>query len=114
LTVFDFPVPSLVVGRRESSNVPAQALALLNDPYVIEQARVWAESTLAQPGDDVERVGRLFLSAFARRPSATELEHALAFLQQQRRRDECAPADRRAWADLCHMLLNTKEFIYIR
>ena len=40
---FDTPVPFSTMGRRNVSNVPAQALTLMNDPLVVRQARLWAE-----------------------------------------------------------------------
>ena len=43
MLAFDTPIPFSTVGRRNVSNVPAQALILLNDPFVHEQAAVWAE-----------------------------------------------------------------------
>ncbi len=45
---FDTPVPFSTMGRRNVSNVPAQALTLMNDPLVVAQARLWAER--AAPG----------------------------------------------------------------
>ena len=44
LLAFDYPTPSSTMGRRNVSNVPAQALTLMNDPFLIGQAKVWAES----------------------------------------------------------------------
>src|SRR5262249_17314213 len=38
LGVFDFPGGKVTQGRRDVTNVPAQALALLNDPFVLQQA----------------------------------------------------------------------------
>ena len=43
LTVFDAPEPHMTQGRRDSTNVPAQSLTLLNDRLVIDLARHWAE-----------------------------------------------------------------------
>ena len=43
LLAFDAPVPFSTMGRRNVSNVPAQALTLLNDPLVTHLARLWAE-----------------------------------------------------------------------
>ena len=43
---FDFPVPFSTMGRRNVSNVPAQALTLMNDPFVVQQARLWADRVL--------------------------------------------------------------------
>ena len=41
LTAFDLPVPATTTGRRSRSNVPAQSLVLMNDPFVHEQSRLW-------------------------------------------------------------------------
>ena len=46
LAVFNQPIPKLTTGRRDVTNVPNQALALLNDPFVIEMARQWSERVL--------------------------------------------------------------------
>ncbi|MBI3874513.1 MAG: DUF1553 domain-containing protein, partial [Verrucomicrobia bacterium] len=47
LEVFDAPKPFTTLGRRDVTNVPAQSLALLNDPFVIEMARALAAAYLA-------------------------------------------------------------------
>ena len=43
---FDAPEPHTTRGRREATNVPAQSLAMLNDPFVIARAAAWAHSLL--------------------------------------------------------------------
>ena len=45
LLAFDMPSPFGPKGRRSSSNVPAQALTLMNDPFVQRMAVIWAKST---------------------------------------------------------------------
>ncbi len=109
---FDYPVPMTTVGRRSTSNVPAQALTMLNDPFVLQQAQVWAARLLARSGDDSQRVQRMFLEAVARKPTPRELQAALAFLE------EAAPGSNQqarlgAWTQLCHAVLNMKEFVFI-
>jgi hypothetical protein len=99
---FDTPTPFTSMGRRNTSNVPAQALILLNDPMVIQQARRWATHVQATPDlDDRGRLALLFRSAFGRPPSEEEARACLEF------------ARRSGWADLCHVLINMKEFIFI-
>ena len=41
MLAFDMPVPFSTMGRRNTSNVPAQALILMYDPFVIDQAEAW-------------------------------------------------------------------------
>jgi len=116
---FDFPIPATAAGRRAQSNVPAQALTLLNDPFVAQQARLWARGVLAGRGDEAEdaRLDRLYETAFARRPTSAERALAKQFLQQSSpNRSSSIPktTDERAWTDLCHVLLNVKEFLYVK
>ncbi len=104
LLAFDFPTPSAPMGRRNVSNVPAQALTLMNDPFVLGQARVWADRVRADPKvSPSETVDRMYGEAFSRPPSDDERSAALAFLDGQ-------SEEPRAWADLAHVLFNVKEF----
>ncbi len=113
LLAFDYPPPATTMGRRNVSNVPAQALTLLNDPFVIEQARRWADRVTAVPKRSPESIlDQMYLSAFGRPPTEAERDRALAFLDEQAR-SHGEPDDPRAWADLAHVLLNVKEFLYI-
>jgi Protein of unknown function (DUF1553)/Protein of unknown function (DUF1549)/Planctomycete cytochrome C len=118
MLAFDTPIPFTTIGRRNTSNVPAQALILMNDPFVAEQARLWARNLLAdKAASPPQRVRRMYLEALSREPSAAETTVAIAFLDQQAREqgvsDELARRDEREWADLGHVMYNSKEFIFI-
>ena len=118
MLVFDTPIPLGPVGRRNQSNVPAQPLALLNDPFVIEQARLWAKKILASHGDSPETIiTGFYLDAFARAPTKEELRAANDFMNQLgiERGPEAGPweKDVNLWADYAHVLINTKEFIFL-
>jgi hypothetical protein len=106
LLAFDTPTPFSTMGRRTLSNVPAQALILLNDDFVHLQAQRWAEQVLAQPTDTRQRIRRMYQAAFARPPRADEVAACEDFLRKQ-------PDDRAAWSDLAHVLFNVKEFIFL-
>jgi cytochrome c553 len=105
LTAFDYPVPFTTMGRRSVSNVPAQALALLNNPFVVGEAARWARRVAAEGGGDAERVRRMYEAAFGREATEEELRQAQAFLAEQ--------SSGRVWADLAHVLFNVKEFIFV-
>jgi hypothetical protein len=114
LLAFDYPSSFSTIGSRGVSTVPAQALTLMNDRFVVQQAARWAERALAEPGrNDTQRIDALYQTAFARPPSATERRDMLRFLKRQAGRYECGIDDPRVWSDLCHVLINVKKFIFI-
>ena len=61
MQTFDAPTPFSTVGRRNVTNVPAQSLALMNDPLFHQQARVWTERLLRETreADAAARGGEL-------------------------------------------------------
>jgi hypothetical protein len=110
---FDYPTPFTTIGRRTVSNVPAQALAMLNNPFVLQQAELWAKRTLAAPGQTADRrITAMYEAAFARRPTADELAAAVQFVAGQSA-EYGKPDHPKAWADLAHVLFNAKEFIFV-
>jgi hypothetical protein len=109
---FDYPIPVTTIGRRSVSTVPAQALTLMNNPFVLQQAGRWAKRELDQPSGGVgERIRRLYETAFSRPPTPVELAAALRFLGDARAAGEKDETE--IWTDLCHVLINTKEFIFL-
>jgi hypothetical protein len=101
LDVFDKPPPLGTFGRRDVSTVPTQALTLMNDPFVAEQARAWAARTAGAAAAADDRIAEMFLEAFARLPMATEREQAMSLVSLV------------GWDDLALALFNTKEFIHV-
>jgi hypothetical protein len=118
MLAFDMPIPFNTMGRRSVSNVPAQPLILLNDPLVVQLAGLWAERTLkAVDGSAADRVRAMYLDGFSRQPTAAELAAALTFLDSEGELLEVPREKRledlRLWANYAHVLINTKEFIFI-
>ena len=118
MLAFDTPSPFSTVGRRTNSNVPAQALILMNDPLVVELARRWADRLLADPSLSTDqRIDLMYQTAFARGATDAEKSEAKAFLDAQGSRFGLPDRQRQiapqAWADLCHVLFNVKEFVFI-
>lgn len=113
---FDFPNPHTSIGRRNVSNVPAQALAMLNNPLVVQQSRQWSERLLHEYPDAPlpDRITALYLQAYARLPTAEEIHLAEEFLRSQLEEFKVDLNSPQPWADYCHLLWNSKEFIFIR
>jgi hypothetical protein len=113
LEVFDAPRPFTTLGQRDSTNVPGQSLALLNDPFVIDQAKRWAELLLEVDEPPDARVARMFETAIGRGPGAAESAAVAAYLADlTTAHGTIHSAD--VWRDLAQSIFNLKEFIYLR
>jgi hypothetical protein len=118
LEVFNFPGGKVPQGRRDRTNVPAQALTLLNDPFVLQQADVWGTRLIARHTDTVDsRIDRMFQSALNRVPTAEERDRfqrtALELAQLHHVPVEELLKSQIVWRDLAHAMFNLQEFIYI-
>jgi hypothetical protein len=105
LGVFDQPVLTTNCTGRQGSAVVLQSLTMLNDEFVRTQAVAIAERVRAKGGDEIELAFRLVLG---RSPSKTESAIAVELIGKQK---ELRAKD--ALAHLCHVLLNTSEFLYV-
>lgn len=114
MLTFDTPVPFSTMGRRNVSNVPAQALILMNDPLVVDLAGKWAARALDLNESAESRIRWMYLSAFARSPTEQEVAVAKSFLNSQSELRKSAPDAAELWGDFAHALINTKEFIFLR
>lgn len=119
LQLFDAPSSNSSCGRRVESVVPTQALILMNDDFVSDQAGYFAERILAETNaDPAAWVDRAFQLALGRSPRPARQADAVAFLQERRQvyRDQKlseAESTRLALTDLCHVLFNSNEFLYV-
>jgi Protein of unknown function (DUF1553) len=128
--------------KRNITTVPTQALTMLNNEFVLIQARNLAERVLRDAsGDPAKQVRLLYRIALSREPVLSEFGRNLRFILNQhdyhaaqiyqslkkesernrrfflRDRDyyrtRLSEADLMALTDLAHVMLNTNEFIYI-
>jgi len=118
MLAFDTPIPFNAIGARNKSNVPAQALILLNDPFVIGQAKIWAERLIKQGKSRQQRINDVYLTAIGRPPTTIESQNASDFIDLQAKSLGVAADgidnNLEVWRDFCHVVINLKEFIYIR
>ena len=132
LDAFDFAEPSLVTGARETTNVPSQALFLLNSEFVATQARLLGQRVVASyPGGPNggasanldERVTYAYWLVFSRPPDAVERTAAMTFFGKfpaaWSKGDKSAPGLRNAaaataaWTSFCRALFASAEFRYL-
>ncbi len=119
LALFNQPIPKLTAGRRDTTNVPDQALALLNDPLVIALARSWSARVLSDEAKlPDERARGMFVAALGR-PATSDETARLARLVERSAALRGVPADglmqsQPVWQDVAHAIFNLKEFIYVQ
>ena len=107
LRVFDLPNATEPTGQRNVTNVPAQSLALLNDPFVHQQSEAWARRVMSGGGTVDEQLAKVHRQAFGREVTEAELQWGRRVLK------ELGGATEAAWKGLCHLMINRKEFIYV-
>ncbi len=110
--LFDAADPTAIIDTRTESTVAPQALFLINNPFVIEQARALADRALAfTAAGDVERIAKLYELLFARPASDEEArigERLLAVAREAHEGDEVL-----SWQQYCQILLCSNEFTFV-
>ncbi|MEY4813096.1 MAG: hypothetical protein RLZZ162_169, partial [Verrucomicrobiota bacterium] len=113
---FDPPNTAVSCPIRQTTTVPTQALTLLNNRIVGEQARAMAERLIRESGNDVEKfVRQAWLLAYSRTVSENELKLALNFIaaaEDAKTKAGKPDARRAALVEFCMGVMNTTEFIY--
>ncbi|MEX0714755.1 MAG: DUF1553 domain-containing protein, partial [Pirellulales bacterium] len=102
LDVLDCPDPSTTAPARAVTTTPLQALALLNNSFMLRMADRFA-GRLAEdaPGEPRRQIERGYHLAYARQPEAAEVEQAQAFVAEH------------GLAAFCRVIFNSNEFLYV-
>ena len=118
LALFNQPIPKLPTGKRDVTNVPDQALALLNDPFVLVLANHWADRLRGDHASSpASRATTMFTTALGRPPRPDELARLTRLLERTAELHGVAPdailSSQPVWRDVAHALFNLKEFIHV-
>ncbi len=101
LECLDCADPNINTPVRNSTLTALQALALLNDPFMVKQSELFAARLTrisADPGAQIDAAYRL---AFGRRPTTTERDTLVEF------------AGKHGLANACRVLFNANEFVFV-
>ena len=123
--LLDGPDAVTACTRRGRSNVPVQALTLLNDPTFMECARKLATLVVAMPSaTDRQRLDFLYHRCLGRDPISWEIAVLKKVISDQRRQlatspkqaeaisdGHESPAEHAVWVIICRAIMNTDEFI---
>ena len=116
--VFDMPDTHESCPRRNTTVTAPQALELLNNELVLDWSRSLAARVLNDAGLTPEaQVDRVWRFVYSRPATSEERKDALEFLDRQQALESghmpVEEAHRAAVTDLCHMLVNSNEFLYV-
>lgn len=110
-TAFDSPDRCETCSKRFVTTTAPQALMLLNEKLIVDQAKVFAERVMKEAGEKPDAITEsAFRIALGRVPTLEECVAIRSFLQKQAAKSGDM---KQAVADLCHSLLNLNEFIYV-
>jgi len=99
---FDCPDAGQSMPKRSQSTTAIQALNLLNNPFVIEQAERFANRIQTEVGDNPNKqIERIFLLTFGRQVTKTEQAAILPVIKKQ------------GLESLCRVIFNSSEFLYL-
>jgi hypothetical protein len=108
MELFDAPTTTDSCAMRLDSTVPTQALVLMNDEFVEEQAAFLAQRAAS---DTLEKtIQRMFILTLSHEADAKRLQQSLDFVKAR----EATSTRDQALADLAHVLFNSSEFVYIQ
>lgn len=108
---FDMPDTHESCARRNATVNPAQSLELMNSALVNQWSQGLARRVADDAGQNVDgMMERAWKLALHRAPTKEERATAKRFIDTQIKATGSAET---AWADLCHSLLSTNEFLYV-
>jgi mono/diheme cytochrome c family protein len=101
MAALDCADPSIQVDKRNESLSALQALALLNNGFMVAMSQHFAERMEALPGELPEKVERAYYEALGHRPSAGDRAALVAYAREH------------GLANLCRVLVNLNEFVFV-
>jgi hypothetical protein len=118
MEIFDGADTNAITSPRPVSTTPLQALFLMNNPFVHQQADYFAVRVGMAYDTLPQRINYAFLLAYGRPAKQTEIREAIAYIQKVRKELQSvnAPADqlaRSALASYLRVLLGSDEFLYV-
>jgi len=119
LGLFNGPDANETTGTRDSSNLPTQALFLMNSPFLPDLAEAFGKRTLQLNTTEEKQIQAAYQIAFSRNPTPAEQaefsESLHAYRQQMLKEhpNDSAAANQAAWTGLSKVLLTSNEFFFI-
>ena len=100
MTALDCADPSISVDKRNQGLSALQALALLNNGFMISMSKSFAERVTRETNSTEEQVTRAYQLALARSPTETEVRDLTAYSREH------------GMANTCRLIFNLNEFVF--
>ncbi|MBM3833369.1 MAG: DUF1553 domain-containing protein [Verrucomicrobia bacterium] len=118
LALFDGPDTNTSTDVRRDSTVPLQALYMMNNDFVREQAVAFAKRLIATSSDFRQRIRLASELAWSRQPNENELDKAGLYLGQFREelaREGVTQEDHEleTWTSYARIIFGANEFVYV-
>jgi hypothetical protein len=101
MTTLDCADPSMQVEKRNETVTALQALVMLNNPFMLAMAGHFAERVSQEERDISSQVDRAFQLAIGRQPDEAEQKAMVAYAEQHGLRN------------LCRLIMNLNEFVFV-
>ncbi len=98
-----FPDANVHAAARSETITPLQKLFVMNNAFVIEQAKRFATRITSTESDSRDRIRLAYELLFARPPNEIEIGFGMTFMRD----------DRNTWSDYAHALMATNEMMYL-
>ncbi|HYG75073.1 MAG TPA: PSD1 and planctomycete cytochrome C domain-containing protein [Planctomycetota bacterium] len=117
LTLFDGPDTLQSLGRRATTTIAPQAMAMMNNPHIRAASHAFGKRLMPQAASSLsDAVKSGYYAALGREPDGEELETSVAFLKEQSEAYKNAGkqnGQELALANFCQALISLNEFIYV-
>jgi Protein of unknown function (DUF1553)/Protein of unknown function (DUF1549)/Planctomycete cytochrome C len=122
MAVFDGCDTTTPVGKRDVTIVAPQALTLFNNQIIHEESQAIANLAISIANHDDDRISYIWRRILGRCPNEAErmlanehlhVIHSQAYQTNPAHSGESSAFAPQAWASLCHVLINTNEFIFV-
>ena len=114
---FDAPVTTSSCSRRITTTVPTQALQLLNSRFTNNQSMEMARLLIREHGENRRiLIKHAYLRVLGRFPNTREIELGLKFLIEAENLHDSNATGKLLFSlqDLCHVLINLNEFVFMQ
>lgn len=118
LRVFDFAEPSILVGDRQVTTVPTQALFMMNSKFVIDSSKIFARRLDVPGKTTADQIRSAYKVVYSRPPSQDELTRAIQFVEKTaqkiaEQKIEAEEVNQLAMAAFCQALFASSEFRFL-